>query len=242
MNMNKIDDKKLDAFEQRLGYRFQNRSLLVNAMSHSSYTNEHNRPKTDSNERLEFLGDAIVDMVVSDYLYRHYPELPEGSLTKIRAAVVCEGSFAHIAGALGYGKCLLLGKGEASTGGRERASVLADTFEAVVAAMYLDGGIEKVSAWIVGHLEEPIQLAVSGKTVQDYKTSLQELVQKGDRGKVSYQVIHEEGPDHAKVFTVEVSVDGKTLAQGKGSSKKDAEQAAAGSAISLLEKKQKKRK
>ena len=229
-----IDIRQLDAFEQRLDYQFKNRSLLVNALSHTSYTNEHGLPKTSSNERLEFLGDAIVDMVVSDYLYRNYPELPEGSLTKIRAAVVCEGSFAHIAGSMGYGECLLLGKGEQATGGRERASVLADTFEAVVAAMYLDGGMDKVSEWIIGHLEGPIKLAVSGRAVKDYKTELQELVQKGDHGKVGYSVIGEEGPDHAKTFTVEVSIDGRAMAQGKGTSKKDAEQAAAGAAISLL--------
>lgn len=235
----KIDTGKLDAFEQRLGYRFSDRSLLVNALSHTSYTNEQNLPKTSSNERLEFLGDAIADLVVSDYLYRSFPDLPEGALTKIRAAVVCEGSFAHIAGSLGYGECILLGKGERATGGRERASVLADAFEAVVAAMYLDGGMERVSAWIIGHLEDSIQLAASGRAAKDYKTELQELVQKGERGKVTYSVIGEEGPDHAKTFTVQVSVDGKVMAQGKGTSKKDAEQVAAGAAISLLSKRRK---
>lgn len=239
MMAGRVDMKALREFERRLGYRFRDQRLLIKALSHASYTNEHGLPKTESNERLEFLGDSIVDMVVSEYLYRRYTELPEGALTKLRAAVVCEASFAKIAARMGFGECILLGRGEDATGGRKRASVLANAFEAVVAAMYLDGGMDQAYRWIVKHLEPYIRLAVAGKAVKDYKTMLQELVQKGDRGKVSYQVAKEQGPDHAKVFTVEVFIDGVRMAEGKGSSKKDAEQSAASAAIGKIAKKKK---
>lgn len=227
----------LAEFEKKIGYRFKDKALLRHALSHTSYTNEHGMEKHESNERLEFLGDAIVDMVVSDYLYRHNSTEPEGTLTKWRASVVCEASFAHIAAGMDYGAYLLLGKGEEATGGRNRSSVLADAFEAVIAAMYLDSDIKTVSDWIIRHLQEEIELAMEGKTAKDYKTLLQELVQKGEQGKVSYRVTDERGPDHAKTFCVEVLIDGKHVADGSGTSKKDAEQAAAGAAVKAITKK-----
>ncbi|HIV02919.1 MAG TPA: ribonuclease III [Candidatus Aphodoplasma excrementigallinarum] len=226
----------LAEFEKIIGYSFKDKALLRHALSHTSYTNEHGLEKHASNERLEFLGDAIVDMVVSDYLYRHSSTEPEGTLTKWRASVVCESSFAHIAAGMDYGAYLLLGKGEEATGGRSRSSVLADAFEAVIAAIYLDSDIQTVSDWIIRHLKEEIALAVEGKTAKDYKTLLQELVQKGERGKVSYRVTDERGPDHAKMFCVEVLIDGQRVADGSGTSKKDAEQAAAGAAVKAITK------
>lgn len=226
----------LAEFEKKIGYSFKDKALLRHALSHTSYTNEHGMEKHASNERLEFLGDAIVDMVVSDYLYRHSSTEPEGTLTKWRASVVCESSFAHIAAGMDYGTYLLLGKGEEATGGRSRSSVLADAFEAVIAAIYLDSDIQTVSEWIIRHLKEEIALAVEGKTAKDYKTLLQELVQKGEHGKVSYRVTDERGPDHAKMFCVEVLIDGQRVADGSGTSKKDAEQAAAGAAVKAITK------
>lgn len=237
MNGRGLDKARIAEFEKKIGYTFQDKALLVHALSHTSYTNEHGMEKQASNERLEFLGDAIVDMVVSDYLYRHNSTEPEGTLTKWRASVVCEASFAHIAAGMDYGSYLLLGKGEEATGGRSRSSVLADAFEAVIAAMYLDSNIETVSAWIIRHLREELTLAMQGKMAKDYKTLLQELVQKGERGKVSYVITDEKGPDHAKTFCVDVLVDGERAASGSGTSKKDAEQAAAGAAIKALTKK-----
>lgn len=237
MNGRGLDKARIAEFEEKIGYTFQDKALLVHALSHTSYTNEHGMEKQASNERLEFLGDAIVDMVVSDYLYRHNSTEPEGTLTKWRASVVCEASFAHIAAGMDYGSYLLLGKGEEATGGRSRSSVLADAFEAVIAAMYLDSNIETVSEWIIRHLQEELTLAMQGKMAKDYKTLLQELVQKGERGKVSYVITDEKGPDHAKTFCVDVLVDGERAASGSGTSKKDAEQAAAGAAIKALTKK-----
>lgn len=224
----------LNGFENKIGYEFKNKELLIRALSHTSYINEHKMAKHESNERLEFLGDAIVDMVVSEYLYKNYSTQPEGVLTKWRASVVCEASFAHIAKELDYGKYLLLGKGEETTGGRMRSSVLADAFESVVAAIYLDSDIKTVSKWIISKIEAEIVLATQGKTQKDYKTLLQEHVQKGDHGKVAYEIVNENGPDHAKTFSAEVLIDGERIAVGVGTSKKDAEQAAAGEALKII--------
>ena len=222
----------ISEFEQVIGYEFKNKELLERALTHSSYANEKNL-KYD-NERLEFLGDAIVDMIVSDYMYRNYPTEPEGVLTRWRASVVCEASFAHIAKELDYGKYLFLGRGENATGGRTRSSVLADAFESVIAAIYLDSDADTVAKWVISKLESEIKLAVQGKTAKDYKTLLQERLQKGERGRVTYKVVDEKGPDHAKMFCVDVYVDGKRIASGTGTSKKDAEQAAASEALKLI--------
>ena len=219
--------------EERLGYQFQNRTLLENALTHSSYANEHRDAGMPSNERLEFLGDSVLGMVVADHLYREHPQMPEGELTRTRAAMVCEDSLVEVARALDLGRCLRLGKGEDAGGGRERPSILADATEAVIAAIYLDGGIAQarrvIRALILGNEEE---LSAS----RDYKTALQELIQKESGSKLTYRLVAETGPDHAKRFTMEVELNGTTVGAGEGRTKKAAEQAAARAAIAALKK------
>ena len=221
----------MKTLEDRLGYQFQNRALLDNALTHSSYANEHRDEGLTSNERLEFLGDSVLGMVVADHLYREHPNMPEGELTRTRAAMVCEGSLVEVARMLELGRYLRLGKGEDAGGGRERPSILADATEAVLAAIYLDGGIAQVRrtirTLILGNEEE---LSAS----RDYKTALQELVQKESGRKLTYQLVGEEGPDHAKRFSVEVLLDGKALGAGEGRTKKAAEQNAAKAAIAAM--------
>ncbi len=230
-----MEKTKIAAFEKEIGYTFKDKKLLVLALTHSSYANENGLAKTMCNERLEFLGDAIADMVASDCLFRKMPGSQEGVLTKTRARVVCEASFAKLASEMGFGEYILLGRGEQASGGNKRASVLADCFEAVVAAIYLDGGIECAFAWTKARLEPMLILASEGKAGKDFKTLLQETTQKGKSGKVTYRLIDEHGPDHAKVFTVQVCVDDRCVAEGRGTSKKDAEQAAAAAALKLYE-------
>ena len=219
--------------EERLGYQFQNRTLLENALTHSSYANEHRDAGMPSNERLEFLGDSVLGMVVADHLYREHPQMPEGELTRTRAAMVCEDSLVEVARTLDLGCYLRLGKGEDSGGGRERPSILADATEAVIAAIYLDGGIAQarrtIRALILGNEEE---LSAS----RDYKTALQELIQKESGRKLTYRLVGETGPDHAKRFSMEVDLNGTVIGAGEGRTKKAAEQAAAKAAIAALKK------
>ena len=221
----------LSDFEEKLGYTFRDKELLKNALTHSSYANEHRREGTSSNERLEFLGDAILGLVVAEHLYRIHPDRPEGELTKLRAELVCETSLAEVAAQLELGGVLRLGHGESHGGGSHRPSMLADAVEAVLAASYLDGGMEIprgiIARFILG--KEP---AVSGN--QDYKTRFQELVQRNRDQVISYAMTGEAGPDHLKSFTVEVSLNGNVVGQGSGSSKKRAEQDAARAAIEKL--------
>ena len=217
--------------EERLGYHFENRALLENALTHSSYANEHKAAGLESNERLEFLGDSVLGMVTADYLFRAHPDLPEGDLTRTRAALVCEGSLVEVARELELGRYLKLGKGEDAGGGRERPSILADAVEAVLAAVYLDGGIgsaRKIIRKFILDSEE--QKSAS----RDYKTALQELVQRESGQVLTYRLTGSEGPDHAKVFWVEVELNGTAVGQGKGRSKKEAEQMAAKAAIEVL--------
>lgn len=221
----------MKTLEDRLGYQFKNCALLENALTHSSYANEHRDAGITSNERLEFLGDSVLGMVVADHLYREHPNMPEGELTRTRAALVCEGSLFEVARALELGRYLRLGKGEDAGGGRERPSILADATEAVLAAVYLDGGIAQarrlIRALILGHEEE---MSAS----RDYKTALQELVQRESGQKLTYILVGEEGPDHAKRFSVEVQLNGETVGSGEGRTKKAAEQSAAKAAIGKL--------
>ncbi len=227
----RMGDHDMKTLEERLGYQFKNRALLENALTHSSYANEHRDSGLTSNERLEFLGDSVLGMVVADHLFREHPNMPEGELTRTRAALVCEGSLFEVARALGLGKYLRLGKGEDAGGGRERPSILADATEAVFAAVYLDGGIAParrlIRTLILGNEEE---MSAS----RDYKTALQELVQKESGQKLTYCLIGEEGPDHAKRFSVAVELNGKTIGTGEGRTKKAAEQSAAKAAIEKL--------
>ncbi|MGM9608380.1 MAG: ribonuclease III [Oscillospiraceae bacterium] len=221
----------MKTLEERLGYQFKNRGLLENALTHSSYANEHRETGISSNERLEFLGDSVLGMVVADHLFREHPQMPEGELTRTRAALVCEGSLVEVARALELGDYLRLGKGEDAGGGRERPSILADATEAVLAAVYLDGGIAQarrlIRALILGNEEE---MSAS----RDYKTALQELIQRESGQKLTYHLVGEEGPDHAKRFSVEVELNGKTVGAGEGRTKKAAEQNAAKAAIEKL--------
>ena len=218
--------------EAAIGYRFKNITLLQNALTHSSYANEHWHDSLKCNERLEFLGDAILGMVVAEYLYKTFPDRPEGELTRMRADMVCEGSLARIAEKLELGKHLLLGKGEEQSGGRNRPSILADAVESVIAASFLDGGMAAAEAFV--HKFVLCNVPVQVMKHVDYKTALQEQVQQKKNQIISYLLVGESGPDHDKEFTVEVSLNGAVVGRGIGSSKKRAEQDAAREAMEKL--------
>ena len=221
----------MDTLEERLGYRFRDRGLLEHAMTHSSYANEHRGEGLTSNERLEFLGDSVLGVVVADYLFRRHPDMPEGELTRTRAALVCEGSLYEVAKSLELGRCLRLGKGEDAGGGRNRPSILADATEAMLAAVYLDGGMEAVRSIIQTLLLDKEREKAVGR---DYKTALQELVQRKPGAAVSYRLVRESGPDHCRSFEMEASVDGCVIGTGVGRTKKEAEQMAARAALEKL--------
>ncbi|MBP2653792.1 MAG: rnc [Firmicutes bacterium] len=217
----------MESLCRKLGVRFINPGLLYQALTHSSYANERKSGNKVHNERLEFLGDAVLDLIISDYLYSKFAHLPEGELTKARAALVCEASLARVAGELGLGQYLLLGKGEAASGGRERVSILADAFEAVIGAIYVDRGLDDARQIVLSCLGQDLATIESGEYVNDYKTLFQEAVQKNGDAKIGYQVIAESGPDHSKVFEVVVQVGGVEWGWGFGKNKKEAEQNAA---------------
>ena len=218
--------------EAAIGYRFKNISLLQNALAHSSYANERWHDSLKSNERLEFLGDSILGMVTAEYLYCNFPERPEGDLTRMRADMVCERALAVVADRIELGKHLLLGNGEETGGGRHRDSILADAVESVIAACFLDGGMEPARNFINTFVltEVPVKKLRNA----DYKTALQELVQQKKNQVLSYALVGESGPDHDKQFRVEVSLNGQVVGSGTGSSKKRAEQDAARTAIEAL--------
>ncbi|MDD2956045.1 MAG: ribonuclease III [Oscillospiraceae bacterium] len=218
--------------EQVIGYRFQQEKYLRNALTHSSYANEVKK-NLQSNERQEFLGDAVLSIIVSDYLFRHYSHLPEGELTKLRASLVCEKALCQFARQISLGSYLMLGRGEENTGGRERSSILADAFEALIAAIYLDGGMEPAGEFVMGFVKDVIE--DHGKvTFQDYKTMLQEIIQQNPEEHVSYALVEETGPDHDKRFVVEVRLNSNVIGRGEGRSKKNAEQMAAKEALALM--------
>ena len=218
--------------ETAIGYRFQNISLLQNALTHSSYANERWHNSLLSNERLEFLGDSVLCMLVAEYLYRNFPNRPEGELTRMRADMVCEKTLAAAANRIGIGEHLLLGHGEEQGGGRSRDSILADAMESVIAACFLDGGIE--AALKVVRQFILVEVPVTKLHNADYKTALQELVQQKKNQVLSYALVGQSGPDHDKQFDVEVSLNGTVVGCGSGSSKKRAEQNAACAAIEQL--------
>ena len=220
--------------EAAIGYRFQNITLLQNALAHSSYANEQWHDSLKSNERLEFLGDSILGMVVAEYLYRNFPDRPEGDLTRMRADMVCEKSLAHIAEQLGLGQYLLLGNGEEQGGGRKRPSILADATESVIAACFLDGGMAAAESFIKKFVLTHVP--VTSLKNADFKTALQELVQQKKNQQLTYRLVGESGPDHDKAFFVEVELNGTVVGKGTGSSKKRAEQDAARVAIETLKK------
>ena len=226
-------DAKLKELEKKTGYTFRDFSLLKQAMTHSSYINEKHLPKYRCNERLEFLGDAVLELVSSEYLYKESPHTPEGELTRTRASMVCEPSLALCARDLSLGDYLLLGKGEEATGGRFRDSVTSDAMEALIGAVYLDGGFtsakEFIHRFVLNDLEDK-------KLFYDSKTILQEIVQADKSGEISYHLIREEGPDHNKTVDVEVRIGGTGFGEGRGRAKKAAEQQAAYKAILKLRK------
>lgn len=218
--------------EDAIGYRFHNISLLENALTHSSYANERWHNSLLCNERLEFLGDSVLGMLVAEYLYRNFPSRPEGELTRMRADMVCEGTLAAVANRIGLGEHLLLGHGEERFGGRTRPSILADAMESVIAAAFLDGGLGAAKEIVERFIF--VEVPVRKMHNMDYKTQLQELVQQKKNQVISYALTGEDGPDHNKVFRVEVSVNGQVVGTGTGSSKKRAEQDAARVAVERL--------
>ncbi len=224
----------LDDLGRELGITFADPALLRQALIHTSYANERKTGHLAHNQRLEFLGDAVLDLVVSEYLYRRFADLPEGELTKARAAVVCEPTLARRTKELGIGRHLLLGRGEAASGGRERDSILADTFEAIIGAVYLDRGFAAASDCVLTLLAGELAALTDGDFGRDYKTLLQEIAQKNGDARISYEVIGESGPDHNKTFTVAVGVNDVLLGTGSGRSKKEAEQSAARQAVAQL--------
>lgn len=222
-----------DAFQKRIGYAFRNRRLLENALTHSSYANEAREKSLSSNERLEFLGDAVLGLITAEYLYRHLSDVPEGELTKLRATMVCEKSLHGFALQIGLGEELLLGHGEENQNGRERSSILADAFEAVVAAIYIDGGMEPARRFVTTFADSFYSNKIE-YPVDDYKTALQEIVQKSPGERLEYVPISESGPDHDKLFVVEVHLNSNVIGKGCGKSKKEAEQSAAHEALKLM--------
>ena len=217
--------------ETAIGYRFKNITLLQNALTHSSYANERWHDSLKSNERLEFLGDSILGMVVAEYLYQNFPDRPEGELTRMRADMVCEKSLAAVAARIDLGRHLMLGNGEERFGGRTRDSILADAVESVIAASFLDGGMDAAKRLIHTFI---LDAPVKKQHNEDYKTALQELVQQKKNQVLSYALVGESGPDHDKRFDVEVCLNGKVIGVGTGSSKKRAEQMAAKAALEAL--------
>ena len=225
------------ALEDALGYQFKDKALLREALRHSSYANEHRGGESASNERLEFLGDSVLGFVTAEFLFRRHPDAPEGELTRVRARLVCEESLHEAAQKLSLGRYLCLGHGEEACGGRERPSILADATEALIAAVYLDGGIDAASALIHRLLLDGAAEAHAVRTRRDYKTALQELVQRKPAQSLSYSLTGESGPDHAKTFTIEVRLNGEAIGAGEGHSKKEAEQMAARNALERFEQK-----
>ena len=220
-------------FQEVIGYHFHDEKLLRQALTHSSFANEKHLKKHSDNERLEFLGDAVLEIISSEFLYKEYPDKPEGELTKLRASIVCEPTLALCTKDIALGEYLLLGKGEDQTGGRGRKSILSDALEAVIGAIYLDGGFANAKEFIHKYILTDIE---HKQLFYDSKTILQEIVQENGTQPVEYILTKEEGPDHNKNFTVEARVNGKVMGQGSGHTKKAAEQAAAYQAIRVLKK------
>lgn len=233
MKLRKKSEEKLIALENKIGYHFSDVTLLLNALTHSSYANEMKLSKDKNNERLEFLGDAVLELVTSEYVYEEYDKLSEGDLTKLRASIVCEQTLSSCAKDLRLGEYLLLGKGEDLSGGRERDSILSDALEAVIGAIYLDGGFTNAKEFIRSNILADVK---NKNLFFDSKTILQEIIQNDDhKQKLRYRVISEEGPDHNKTFTVAVCIGDKEIGCGTGRTKKAAEQEAAYQAIQKLQ-------
>lgn len=227
-SINDVIKESIRAFEEKIGYEFKDKTYIQTALTHSSFANEHK--EFNYNERLEFLGDSVLGLVVSDYLFRARNDLPEGKLTRLRANVVCEESLSAVARKINLGDHLFLGKGEKASGGSNRDSILADATEAVIAAIYLDGGFDQAKDFILSSLRDTIAKNIDGNIFRDYKTILQEIIQ-GNNGKISYKLVGESGPDHNKEFEMQVKCGQETIGIGKGKNKKEAEKEAARDAL-----------
>ena len=227
-SINDVIRESIRAFEEKIGYEFRDKTYIQTALTHSSFANEHK--EFNYNERLEFLGDSVLGLVVSDYLFRARNDLPEGKLTRLRANVVCEESLSVVARKINLGDHLFLGKGEKTSGGSDRDSILADATEAVIAAIYLDGGFDQAKDFILSNLRDTIAKNIDGNIFRDYKTILQEIIQ-GNNGKISYKLVGESGPDHNKEFEMQVKCGQDTIGIGKGKNKKEAEKEAARDAL-----------
>ncbi len=232
MNQN---TKPISMLEKQIQIKFKNKAYLKKAMTHKSYANENRHKKAKPNERLEFLGDAVLNLVISEYIFKRYLDYPEGELAKTRAVVVSAPTLARISKDINLGQYLLLGKGEEMTGGRERDSILADVFEALLGAIYLDQGLEVAREFIHLYLIDEILSVERGEYIQDYKTLLQEEIQKRSNTRPVYQVASEEGTDHNKKFSIEVEYEGEIIGKGTGKSKKEAQQRAAADALQEFE-------
>lgn len=226
------EHEKMEELQRLIGYRFKDEKLLYEALSHSSFANE-NKKSRRSNERLEFLGDSVLSIIVSDHIFKHFRHIPEGELTKLRASLVCENALYEFSKKIRLGEMIFLGKGEEQTGGRERPSIVSDAFEAVIAAIYLDGGIEAARPYVLSFIPKDIS-PQGAKALHDYKTELQEVIQRNPEERVEYQIKSESGPDHDKHFVVEVRLNSNVIGEGSGRSKKSAEQAAAREALRLM--------
>ena len=220
----------MEKLEKRINYTFKDKELLSVALTHSSFANEREGEKY--NERLEFLGDSVLGIITAEYLFKNHKDFPEGALSKTRAALVCESSLYEFAKEIGLGSYLRLGKGEIRTGGYNRPSILADAFEALIAAIYLDGGMKKAEAFVLPFIKKAQPGAI--KINKDYKTQLQEIIQKNPGEILEYVLVDESGPDHDKRFTVEVHLNSNVIGKGVGKSKKQAEQNAAGQVLELM--------
>lgn len=223
----------MEDLQKKIGYQFNNKSLLSEALTHSSYANEHKSKHIKYNERLEFLGDAVLSIAVSDYIFKNCPELPEGELTKLRASLVCEKTLFEFAKSINLGEYLMLSKGERNNGGAQRPSILSDAFEALIAAIYIDGGMDAATKHIMNFIIPAIKNSKK-KRLNDYKTALQEIIQKNPGEQLEYVLVGASGPDHDKHFVVEVHLNSNVIGKGGGRSKKEAEQQAAREALELM--------
>ncbi|MEA4960112.1 Ribonuclease 3 [bioreactor metagenome] len=231
-----MDDKRLRSlceFEDIIKYKFSDIKLLNTALTHSSYVHSHDS-NYQYNERLEFLGDSVLSMIISFYLFNNLKDMSEGQMTRIRANIVCEKSLFITARNIKIGEYIFLSKGEENTGGRKRASILADAVEALIAAIYLDGGIQRAEVFVLSFMKDIIESSIKNRIFNDYKSFLQEHVQKNNLGTIEYRLLSEKGPDHSKEFQIALYLDDKPVGQGVGKSKKDAQQSAAKAAMSSL--------
>lgn len=238
MNTNNINEitSAIQVLEKSLKYTFKDKQILIKALSHSSFSNElkSKNIKSECNERLEFFGDSILSLIVSEYLYTNYPDLPEGELSKVRAGTVCEKALAKFAKEISLGDYLFLGHGEEITNGRERASILADAFEALLAAMYIDGGIEPIKSFLLPFTTEEIKEIIARGNTKDYKSMLQQFVQQEHGDVLEYKLVNESGPAHDRIFETNAYLNNNVIGKGVGKSKRESEQNAAKEALALF--------